>query len=127
MVLGVLAVAALVPIAVQLTATSALRVSQADASARRLGPALRQARLAISVTPKAAVPELQQALILEQEGNYGAAARAVQQATAAEPKNWQLWLVRSRIEAERGDALAAVSAYQRAHALYLAGYATRGG
>jgi O-antigen ligase len=127
LVLTAMAVAALVPIAIQLTASSAMRASQADARAGRLGPALDQARLAADLTPSAATPELQQALVLERQRAYRAAAVAARRATAAEPNDWQLWIVRSRVEAEGGNARGAAAAFAQAHRLYPRGLTTGSG
>jgi tetratricopeptide (TPR) repeat protein len=127
LVLAAMAVAAILPIAIQLTASSAMRASQADARTGQLGPALHQARLAADLTPDAATPELQQALLLERQRAYAAAALAARRATTAEPNDWQLWIVRSRIEAERGNARGAAGAFARAHRLYPKGFTTAAG
>ena len=67
--------------------------------------------------PGAAGPQLQEALLLEGEAEFAAAAAAAKQATDLEPNSWRNWLVLSRIEAERGEADAAVAAYERARSL----------
>jgi len=55
--------------------------------------------------------------VLEHLGELPAAGAAAGAATEREPTNWRSWLVRSRIEAERGRAAAAVRAYRRARSL----------
>jgi hypothetical protein len=116
-VLAALAVAAMVAIALPLGTTSAVRASQADARAGHLKAALDDAATAQGLEPYAATPRLQRALVLERLGDLAGARGAIAQAVAREPDNWQLWLVRARIEAESGNALAAVRDYRRAHAL----------
>ena len=111
------AIVAIVVISIPLAATSLLRESEADARAGDLGAALSAARSAQNVQPYAASPRLQQALLLESQGDLGAAAEAAEAATERESTNWRTWLVLSRIEAELGDAPAAVSAYRRARSL----------
>jgi O-Antigen ligase len=111
------AVAAIVAIAIPLASTSLLRDSEADARAGDLEAALRAAETAQSVQPGAAAPRLQQALVLEERGDLDAAAAAAAAASEREETNWRTWLVRSRLEAERGRAGAAVRFYRRARSL----------
>lgn len=61
-------------------------------------------------------PRLQEALLLEAQHRLDAAAAAARGATEHESDDWRAWLVRSRIEAERGHAAASVAAYRRAYA-----------
>ena len=65
--------------------------------------------------------------MLERQRAYVAASVAARRATDAEPDNWQLWLVRSRIETDRDNARGAAAAWQRAHRLYPNGLATSAG
>jgi hypothetical protein len=116
---AVIAVAAIVAIAIPLASTTLLRNSEADARAGRLGPALDAAQTAQNVQPDAAGPRLQEALVLEQQGELDAAAAAAQAAIDREPASWRNWLVLSRIDAERGRAAASVDAYRRARSLNL--------
>jgi hypothetical protein len=109
--------AALVAIAIPLASASSIQASQADVRSSQLGPALDQARTAANVQPYAATPRLQEALILELQGNFDAAAVDARAATRAEPTNWRTWLVLSRLEAERGNAQASVRAYRQAKSL----------
>jgi O-Antigen ligase len=103
---AVIAVAAIVAIAIPLASTTLLRNSEADARAGRLDQAL-----------DAATPRLQQALVLEQQGELDPAAAAAREAIERESENWRNWLVLSRIEAGRGRAVASVHAYRRAKSL----------
>jgi O-Antigen ligase len=114
---GLAAIVALAAIAVPFASTDLLRQSEAEVRAGRLPKALGDARTAQNVEPGAAGPRLQQALVLEAEGSPSAALRAVRGAVGREPANWRNWLVLSRIEAERGQAAAAVRAYRRARSL----------
>jgi hypothetical protein len=116
-VLGVAAVAAIVAIAIPFAMTSAIRSSQSEAGAHNLKQALSDALTAQSLEPYAASPRLQEALVYEQARDFGAAQTAIALATAREPLNWRLWLVRSRIEAESGHAIQAVRDYKHAHVL----------
>jgi Tfp pilus assembly protein PilF len=104
-------------IGVPLAATSAVRKSQAAASAGNTSAALADAREASRLEPGAATPELQVALVLEVRGDITAGAAAARQATIDEPANWQTWLVRSRLEDEAGHPVASVEAYRRARSL----------
>ena len=111
------AVAAIVAIAIPLASTSLVRKSESAARAGDLPEALREARSAQNVQPDAATPRLQQALVLEAEGDLAAAAAAAHAATEKEATNWRTWLVLSRVEAERGRARAAIAAYREARSL----------
>jgi hypothetical protein len=111
---GALAVAAIVAIAIPLASTSLVRESQADARGGDLAAALTATRSAHNAQPGAAAPRLQEALLLEAAGRLAPAARAARAATRSEPTNWSTWAVRSRIEAKRGRAQAAVQAFRRA-------------
>jgi O-Antigen ligase len=113
----VLAIAAMVAIAIPLSAVSSLQQSQAAARGANPGAALEHARNARNVEPYAAEPRIQEAVLLEAQNRLDAAAAAIEGATRVEPSDWRAWLVRSRIEAERGSARASLHAYQRARAL----------
>jgi O-antigen ligase len=112
-----LALAAIVAIAIPLASTDFVRRSQADAREGDLPGALTAARTAQNVQPDSASPRLQEALVLEAEGEFAAAAEAARAATEREPTNWRTWLVLSRIEAEQGQAAAAVRDYREAKSL----------
>jgi len=117
LILAAIALAALAAIAIPLAGTETVRASQADVNASRLGPALASARDADQIQPWAATPNLQQALVLELQGDLDGAAAAARAATDDEPTNWRTWLVLSRLEAYRGEADAALAAYRKARLL----------
>lgn len=111
------ALVAIVAIAIPLASTTLLRQSETEAREGNLEAALSDARSAQNVMPGAAAPRLQQALVLEQLGDLAAAASVARAATEREETNWRTWLVVSRLEARRGNADAAVAAFDRAKAL----------
>jgi O-Antigen ligase len=111
------ALACLVAIAVPLATTTAVRRSQAAAASGDTTLALTDARAAIRIEPGAATAQLQAALVLELQGHFTSAVTAARKATADEPANWALWLVRSRLEAESGHPQASLQAFQRARSL----------
>jgi hypothetical protein len=111
------ALAAIVAIAIPLASTSLMRQSEAAARDGDLNAALRDAASAQNVLPGAAGPRLQEALILEEQGELAAAARAAHGAAEREPVNWRIWLVLSRLEVAQGNAAAALSDYRRARSL----------
>ena len=108
---------AVVAIAVPLAGTSLIRDSQAEARAGDPEAALADARSAQNVQPGAATPRVQEALILESQGDVDGAAAAAQAATEREPSNWRTWLLLSRIEAQRGRPKAALATYRVAKTL----------
>lgn len=112
-----LALAAIVAIAIPLASTSLIRQSQTAIQDNDVQGALDDAHSAQNVMPGAAGPRLQQALVLETAGDFDDAAAAASAATDKEPNNWRLWLVLSRIEAERGRAAAAVADYRTSRSL----------
>jgi len=111
------ALAAIVAIAIPLASTSLVRRSEADFRDGDLQGALDAARSAQNAEPGAASPRLQQALVYEAAGDFAAASAAARAATGREQTNWRNWLVLSRIEAERGRAVAAVADYREARSL----------
>jgi O-Antigen ligase len=111
------ALVAIAAIAIPLASTGLLRESEAQARAGDPEAALRSARSAQNAEPWAAGPRLQQALVLESEGDLNAALAAARGAAERESTNWRNFLVLSRIEAERGEAAAAVRDYRRARSL----------
>jgi O-Antigen ligase len=116
-VVGGAAVVALVLIAIPYATASAVSASRDAALDANLPGALHDVAKAQDIQPYAATPNLQRALLLERDGDLDGAAAAAAAATDDEPTNWRTWLVRSRIEAERGEASAAVRAYERARSL----------
>jgi hypothetical protein len=115
--IAIAALVAIVAIAIPLGGTSLIRQSQDEARSNDLAAALDDARSAQNVQPDAAEPRLQEALVLETDGELPAAAEAARAATDREATNWRLWMVRSRIEAQLGHAAAAVQFYEKARSL----------
>jgi hypothetical protein len=113
----VLAVACLVAIAVPLATTNAVRQSQAAAAGGNRTLALSDARAAARVEPGAASPQIQLALVLELQGEYGEALVPARRATSDEPDNWSNWLIVSRLDAEAGHPAASLTAFRRARSL----------
>jgi Flp pilus assembly protein TadD len=107
----------MIAIAIPLSATASLEQSQRQARAADLPGALQSARDARNVEPYLAGPRVQEALVLEAQGRLRIASAAIAEATRREPDDWEAWVIRSRIEAERGQARSSVFAYRRARAL----------
>jgi hypothetical protein len=112
-----LAVASLVAIAIPMAGAASLRQSQLDARSSNLAAALAEARTAERTEPYAAAPRMQEALLLELKGDLGGAAAAASAATHRESTNWRTWAILARLEAKRGRAAQAVTAYDRARSL----------
>jgi tetratricopeptide (TPR) repeat protein len=112
-----LAIAAIVAIAIPLASATLLRSSEDAARGGDLGAALADARSAQNVQPGAAAPRLQEALVLEAQGQLPTALAAAEAAAEREGTNWRNWLVLARIEAESGMTSAAVRDYRKAEAL----------
>jgi tetratricopeptide (TPR) repeat protein len=94
-------------------------ISASQAAVRRgnLSDALGHAQTARDIEPFAASPYLQLALIYERGGDYATAQARVNDAINREPDNWQLWLLRARIERESGDPAASSRDARKAEAL----------
>jgi len=110
-------IAAMVAIALPLSSALALQKSQSEFNAGNLDGALSQASNARRATPFTAQPWIQEALVLEAQGQPAAALRSAREATRVEPKEWRAWVVRSRLEAITGHATASLSAYRQARRL----------
>jgi len=76
--------------------------------------ALRHARSAESIESWSPDPYEQVALLQEQIGNLGAARTAIGSAIARDGSDWQLWLVRARLETESGAIPQATVSLNRA-------------
>jgi tetratricopeptide (TPR) repeat protein len=100
-----------------LASTLSTRDSQSDFNSGNLHGALGEASDAISEEPWAASPYEQRALVEEAQGSLQAARTDALRAQSREPTNYQHPLVLARIEAELGNANAAVAALKRAKAL----------
>jgi hypothetical protein len=116
-VLGGLAVISFAAIAIPLAGAETISQSQAQVRAGNLSAALDDARTARDIQPYSAAATVQEALVLELQGDLDGAAAAAETATKQESQNWQNWVVLSRIEGKRGNAPAAISAYRRAKSL----------
>jgi Tfp pilus assembly protein PilF len=114
---AVVALAALVAIVIPLSDTNAVRQSQAAAASGDMASALGYAQAATQIEPYAASAQLQKALVLEQRDQIAPALESIRNATSDEPLNWQVWLVRSRVEAEAGHPSLSLQAFQRARSL----------
>jgi hypothetical protein len=114
---ALVALAGLVAIVPPLWGTVALERSQEAAADGRDEVALGAARSAISAQPYAASPRLQEARLLQRQGDLAAAVRAARAGTAREPANWHNWLDLSRLEARNGDRDRAAAARRRAEKL----------
>jgi hypothetical protein len=91
--------------------------SQDAAGRGELVEAIEDARSASAVLPFDASSHVQQALVLQLGGALDAAAAEARVATERESTNWRTWLVLSRIEADRGDEVAAEEALERSRSL----------
>jgi O-Antigen ligase len=100
-----------------LASTVATRDSQGDFNKNKTEAALAEANDAIQAEPWAASPYVQRALVEESMDQLTAARNDLLRAEAKEPKNWRQPLLLARIDAERGDADAALADYKRAKAL----------
>ena len=116
-ILAVLALGALVAIVVPMAGALATRDSRDAAADGQLVAALEASRTAERLQPYAATPHLQRALVLEAAGALTQAAGAARAATVEEPTNWRTWIVRARIDARRGAAVAAVAELRTARRL----------
>ena len=102
-------VAAIVVIALPMSATQQLRASQSAAGAGNLSVALADAHEAVALQPYAAAGYLQEALVQEQAGALPAALADAQIALKHQVVNWQIWLVLSRLELRTGHPNAALA------------------
>jgi O-antigen ligase len=114
---GLAAVIAIAAISIPLGGTKLVRASQDDVNHNQVGSALSKAQLAGDTEPWAGTPALQEALVLELDGQFAAGAAAARDATEDDPDDWQTWFVLSRLEARAGNAEAAVDAYRHAKEL----------
>ncbi|HLX31771.1 MAG TPA: O-antigen ligase family protein [Gaiellaceae bacterium] len=115
--LGLLAVAAIVPQIVVLAAGLHLSNSQAADADGNLARAKSEALAAKAVEPWAASPYLQLGLIDEQQDQYGAAHALLDSAIRRSPDNWILWWYAAQIDVRRGHVLAARRELARARLL----------
>jgi cytochrome c-type biogenesis protein CcmH/NrfG len=109
-----LAVLSLIAVAVPLASVELTRHSEERLRSGELDSALDAAKRAESLQPYAATPKVQQALVLERSGDLAGAAAAAREATRRESTNWRTWLLLGNVEAQRGQATAAVDAFDEA-------------
>jgi len=115
--LAVVSLIALAAIAIPLAGAEELSQSQTEVNGGNLDAALSDARTARDIQPYSGAATLQEALVLELQGDLDGAATVAQTATEQESQNWENWAVLSRIQAERGDVQGAIDAYKQAKAL----------
>jgi hypothetical protein len=107
-VLAVVAVAAIIPQFVVLAAGTHLRNSQAAFDRGDAAKARSEALAAKAIEPWAASPYLHLGLVSEAEGRYDDAAHWLDEAIRRSRRDYSLWLIAARIEAERGNGRLAV-------------------
>jgi O-antigen ligase len=112
------AVLAMILIAIPLAMTIEYRASENAFNAGHLKQALSDAKTAAAIEPGAASPYMQQALVLEQADDISGAARAIKQAIAREPSNFQPWLIAEVLATAQDHPRMALSDYQRAIRLF---------
>ena len=111
------ALAGLVAIIPPLWGAVALERSREAAAEGRVEDALSAARSAVSAQPYAAAPRIQEAQLLAEQDDVGAAVRAARAGTEREPVNWRNWLLLARLEGLNGDRERAAEARKRAEKL----------
>jgi O-Antigen ligase len=94
-----------------------LEQSRDAAAANRIGEGIRRAEQARTVTPWSAEPYTQLALLEERRGDIDAALRNLEEAESRDSEDWRLPLIEARLQARRGEELAARTALQRSRAL----------
>ena len=94
-----------------------ISASQSAAADGDLTSAVSHAKTARSIEPFAASPYVQLGLLAEAEGDYATAAERLTQAIDREDRNWQLYYLRSRVEEEAGDRVAAKADLEHARRL----------
>ena len=102
--------AQLIPLLAALT----IRDSQAAVAHGNGAEALSDALAARRLQSWAASTHLQLALVQETLGNLPAAESSIRTATARDPQDWRLWLVRARIETKLGRVAEARTSLHRA-------------
>jgi O-Antigen ligase len=116
--LALIAVLAIVPQYVVLSAGSHLSKSHAAFDADDAARARSEALAAKAVEPWAASPYVQLGLISEAEGNLDSASHWLDEAIDRSPRDYSLWIIAARIEGKRGRAGPAVRDLHEARRLY---------
>jgi O-Antigen ligase len=106
--LALVAVAAIVPQYVVLSAGSHLSNSHAAFNADDAAKARSEALAAKSIEPWAASPYLQLGFVSEAEGDFNSASQWLDEAIQRSPRDYRLWLIAARIEGKRGKVGLAV-------------------
>jgi hypothetical protein len=116
---GVLVVGWLAVIAALLVLVDESQLSTSRAAARRgdFATAAADARRAHAVEPWSAEPLLQLALVRESQGELRGARDAVRQAIDRDPRDWQSWLVSTRLAVKAGDVPEARRSLRHARSL----------
>jgi hypothetical protein len=109
--------ACLLAIAYPLATNSAVANSQSAADIGNLPLALTDAQSAVNLEPGSGQAQQQLALVYEADHNYPAAAAAARHSVVDEPQNWENWFVLFRVQAENGNAHAALVSYLKAKSL----------
>jgi tetratricopeptide (TPR) repeat protein len=94
-----------------------IEASRDAVAAGNITSAVDHADTARSIEPWAASPYLQLGLIAERRGEYDLAAMRLSQAIEREDGNWELYALRSRIEAAAGEEAAALADLETAREL----------
>ena len=113
--IGIVVVGALVICAIGLSLVAGAWISASqDAAARGdLQTAIDRAEQVRSIEPWSSRPYQQLALLQDQAGRYRTARRWIRMAIARDRSDWQLWLIKSRIETELGAIPAAATSIRR--------------
>jgi tetratricopeptide (TPR) repeat protein len=82
-----------------------------------LAAASDDAKQAAALEPWSAGPRLQLALVDELQGDLPVARERIEQAIDRSPDDWQLWLIRARIETKLGDVDSATGSLAQARSL----------
>ncbi len=117
--IGIVVVGALVICAIGLSLVAGAWISASqDAAARGdLQTAIDRALQVRSIEPWSSRPYQQLALLQDQAGRYRTARRWIRMAIARDRSDWQLWLIKSRIETELGAIPAATTSIRRIRVL----------
>lgn len=94
-----------------------IEASQDAAAGGDFASAVEHANSARSIEPFAASPYVQLGLLAEAQGDYATATERFTQAIDREDRNWQLYYLRSRVEEEAGNRVAARADLNRARRL----------
>lgn len=98
----VVAIAAIVVIWLPYSRERLMEESRSEAAQGNLAGAWKAASAAADVVPKSMGPVLQQALLLDENGDTALAVIKATEAATIEPANWRPWFVRSYLEARLG-------------------------